>query len=215
MGRYIIINEDTGEFIEEVPRKDINMNLAIITKEVDDVISEGRTLTENEFKRLLQVMYTTGEINNYNQLEMKGKFIDENRTFGLMEEAGVLAVAFAKLLYYTSWNNMIKKTSTSVCSDWAELCEVCGVVGRHKGASFKRFLTKNNIVKKTKCVGGFRMFVNPKVKRNGTHSSQKAILEFWEETNQDISIRAKTLFYSNGDINEEELKKGVKIIHKS
>lgn len=203
---WIIIDEETGETVGRVSSGEKSKNFKILANEVEDLINKKTMLTEKEFYKLLGFMYATDEINRkYNQIKMNGKFIDEDKTFGLMEDSGGLSIAFAKLLINTSWNNMIKKNSTAVCINWGDVHEVCSVSGSKQRARFKKFLTSNNIVKKTRCIRGWRMFVNPKVKRNGSHASQKSVLAFWEETRDVVSGYSKCYFYNNGDITREDL----------
>jgi len=203
---WVIIDDETGAEVDKVSSGEKAKNFKILANEVEDIINKGRLLDENEFYKLLGFMYATDEMNRkYNQIKMEGRFIDEDRTFGLMEEAESLSIAFAKLLMNTSWNNMIKKNTTTICENWNDAHEMCGISGKSQKARFKKFLTSNNIAKKTKCIRGWRMFVNPKVKRNGSHASQKSILAFWEDTKDTVSKYAKVYFYNNGDITRKDM----------
>ena len=203
---WVIIDDETGVEVDKVSSDERAKNFKILAYEIEDLMNKDGLLEEDEFFKLLGFMYATNEINRtYNQIKMEGRFIDEDRTFGLMEEAGSLAVAFSKLLINTSWNNMVKKNSTTICENWNDLHEVCGISGKKQRAQFKKFLTNNNIVKKTKCIRGWRMFLNPKVKRNGSHASQSSILAFWEDTKTTVSKYSKTYFYNNGDITKEDM----------
>ena len=206
MGKYIIIDEETGEYVSEIGKSSKKIDIAILTREVNDIISKGTLLNKEEFSMLISLMYIRGDINKHSRMRMSGNKIDEERTFGLIVENGDLATAFSKLLLETSFNNMVKKNSTTICSSWDEVHEVCKIENKTKKAKFKKFLVTNNIVKKVKCIGGWRMFVNPKVKKVEHHASQKAIIEFWEDTKEHISEYSKVYFYSNGDINEDELR---------
>lgn len=205
--KWIVINEDTGEIVDRIQNSNKIKNFKILANEIDDIIKKQELLNQDEFKKLLGFMYTTNELNKqFNQIKLEGVFVNNEKTFGLMGsiDNNSLASAYGKLLYYTSWNNMVKKNSTTICENWNDVMGVCGILGKTQRASFKKFLTKNNIVKKVKCIRGWRMFVNPKIKRNGSHVSQKAVLAFWNETKNSISKYSKCYFYNNGDISKEE-----------
>lgn len=192
--------------MEKVKSNTKRKDFKVLANEIDNMISKKTRLTEEEFYKLLRFMYATNDINKkFNQIKMKGQFIDSEKTFGLMKDLGYLTSAFARLITKTSWNNMIKKNETDICENWTDVCISCSVSGKKQRATFKKFLTQNNIVKKTKCIRGYRMFVNPKVKRNGSHASQKSILAFWEETQETVSKYTKSYFYNNGDINKQDL----------
>lgn len=203
---WVIIDDETGVEVDKVSSGERAKNFKILANEVENIMNKEELLNEDEFYKLLGFMYATNEINQkYNQIKMDGRFVDEDKTFGLMEEAGNLSIAFSKLLINTSWNNMIKKNNTTICENWSDISETCGITRKNDKAKFKKFLTRNNIVKKTKCIRGWRMFLNPKVKRNGSHASQKSILAFWEDTRNSISQYSKIYFYNNGDVTKKDI----------
>lgn len=184
-----------------------------ITYHIEDRITEDiekKTITKKEVSDILYTMdlckifsdelkvvhwlYLNKEINEYNQVRLKGFNINKDFMVSCNKESNNIKYVIKLFSYISKYDNFIKKDRNNFITTWSELYELLGIHSGNTRHSFKSLMENTNFIRKVKVVGkGNRLVVNPFLYRHSVYIDTPTISYFIDFVEKDKS----EIYFSN------------------
>ena len=223
MKNISLLNEDTGEITSlngmNLSKNSINK---ITKKVVNDMLANAKDIEGVDKTMLFTYLKANKEINDYNQIKLKGSYRDEAFEKKMIEDITLYGYVSRVILLAHNFSGILKKSQRTFITSWTELWEEIGCAGNKRTIKrVKDFLVNEDIIREEIVVtkdGKIRKFIlNPFLFRKASYSSQLAIriFEDYIDVNGNISSEACTWLECLGLIGHHESKLEIKEDKKS
>lgn len=199
--RRTIVNEETGQLIEDVVVEASSEKSTINKKIVDTMLKDSKCVEDVDAKLLYEWCKITGEINNYGQIRLQGRHLD--REFQKMMIEDMATHFYISKIFMTAhpFSGILMKNRQTHIDNWTELWNEVGISDSKIKARVKKFLIDNEALRITKITGRADkadktvFIINPFLFRDATYSSQVSIFTFGDFAKEGVNVNTYSFKY--------------------
>lgn len=200
--RQLIINEETGEVIQEFAiGENVEKNKAdykLCKKVVDSMLEKATKLEEIDEDMLYTWCKITKQINDRGQIKLLGGYRDGSMEKKLIEDITVTGYTMRIIDLAHNFSCILMKNHKTSVKNWSELFELISCKNRVTQQKVKKFCVSNSIIREIKVVGkdgvfANKLILNPFLFRKASYSSQLAIMCYKDFIIEDINMSSYPL----------------------
>lgn len=199
--RKTIVNEETGQLIEDVVLDTSEKKGTINKKIVDTMLQDAKCIEDIDAKLLYEWCKITGEINNYGQIRLQGRHLD--REFQKMMIEDMATHFYISKVFMTAhpFSGILMVNRQAHIKNWTELWEAVEITSSKIKARVKKFLLDNKALRIIKIIGKadnvdkIVFVINPFLFRDAIYSSQVSIFTFGDFAKEGTNINTYSFRY--------------------